>query len=175
MGVLSSGYWVLGWILVLGTWKCVRKGWASNHAPITTWSMPGACLKGIRRAEGKANQAEWIANKTEQDNLSKEMTKQHQTPATTSNPSESPNTAAHPWVHLWRLQAPQVQVGVAREEVLSQLIKEHFCGCTYLSMMQIPDKLDGNYRRDAYPTNAMLIKWCELCVYALLVKTPIRK
>jgi hypothetical protein len=36
-------------------------------------------------------QAEWIANEMKPDSLSKEMTKQQQTPATTS-PSESPNT-----------------------------------------------------------------------------------
>ena len=81
---------------MLGIRECVRKGWASNHAPITTWSGPGAYLKGIRRTEGKARQAGWIANRTEQDNLSRETTKQHQTPATTSNPSESPNTGAPP-------------------------------------------------------------------------------
>jgi hypothetical protein len=40
-------------------------------------------------------QPELIANKGKPDNLSMEATKQHQTPATTSNPSESPNTPVH--------------------------------------------------------------------------------
>ena len=61
---------------------------------------------------------------------------------------------AHQWVHPRPLRAPWVRVAVAREEALSQLIRRHFCGCTYLSVIQIPDKLDGHYRRGAYPTNS---------------------
>ena len=59
----------------------------------------------------------------------------------------------HRWVHLRHLRAPWVRVAVAREEALSRLIKRRICGCTYLSVMQIPDKLDGHWRRGAYPTN----------------------
>ena len=68
----------------------------SNRAAITTWNGPGACLEGLRRAEGSQGKAEWIANERKPDSLSKEMTKQQQTTATTSNPSESPNTGAPP-------------------------------------------------------------------------------
>jgi len=37
----------------------------SNLAPITTWSGPGACLEGLRRAEGKPRQPGWIGKQDE--------------------------------------------------------------------------------------------------------------